>query len=82
MPPSEQVKKLQGSSVEYMDPDPYVFGPPGSGSVSTRYGSGSGSGSIYHQAEIVKKNLDSYCFVSSLLPFIFEKLCKCIFKKL
>ncbi len=36
--------------------DPYVFGPPGSGSgsISQRYesgpGAGSGSGSIYHQA--------------------------------
>ncbi len=25
--------------------DPQVFGPPGSGSISKRYGSGSGSGS-------------------------------------
>jgi hypothetical protein len=25
------------------DPDPHVFGPPGSGSISHRYGSGSGS---------------------------------------
>ncbi len=31
--------------------DSYVFKPPGSGSVSSRYGSGSGS--FYHQAEIV-----------------------------
>jgi hypothetical protein len=37
------------------DPDPHVFGPPGSGSGSTsqRYG----SGSIYHQAKIVRKPL-------------------------
>jgi hypothetical protein len=36
-----------------LDPDPYFLGPPGSGSgfVSTRYGSGSGS--FYHQAKIV-----------------------------
>jgi hypothetical protein len=39
-------------------PDPHVFGPPGS--ISQRYGSGSGSrsgsGSFYHpQAEIVRK---------------------------
>ncbi len=28
--------------VQYLaDPDPYVFGPPGSGSVSQMYGSGS-----------------------------------------
>ncbi len=25
------------------DPDPHVFGPPGSGTISQRYGSGSGS---------------------------------------
>ncbi len=48
------------SSVADPDPDPkdpYVFGPPGSesGSISQRYGSESGSGSFYHQAEIVRK---------------------------
>jgi hypothetical protein len=41
------------------DPDPHVFGPPGSGSTSQRYGSGScsGSGSLYHRAKIVRKTL-------------------------
>ncbi len=44
------------------DPDPpvpHVFGPPGSGSISQRYGSGfgSGSGSFYHHAKIVRKTL-------------------------
>jgi hypothetical protein len=48
------------SSVADPDPNPdpsapYVFGPPGSGSISQRYGSGygsgSGSGSFYHQAK-------------------------------
>jgi hypothetical protein len=41
------------------DPDPRVFGPPGSGSTSQRYGSGScsGSGSFYHHAKIVRKTL-------------------------
>ena len=34
-------------------PDPRVFGPPGSGSISQRYGSGSRS--FYHQAKIVRK---------------------------
>ncbi len=40
-------------------PDPHVFGPPGSGygSISQRYGSGSGSGSFYHQAQKVRKTL-------------------------
>jgi len=36
-------------------PDPHVFGPP-SGSISQRYGSGSGS--FYHQAKIVRKTVD------------------------
>jgi hypothetical protein len=38
-------------------PDPHVFGPPGSGSISQRYGSGFGFGSFYHQAKIIKKTL-------------------------
>jgi hypothetical protein len=33
-------------------PDPYVFGPPGSGTISTRYGSGS-----FFEAKIVRKLL-------------------------
>ncbi len=49
-------------------PDPHVFGPPGSGSTSQRYGSGSffgsGSESFYHHAKIVRKNIDSYFFVT------------------
>ncbi len=48
--------------------DQYFFGPPGSGSISMRHGFGSGSG---------KKNLDSYCFVTSLWLSILEKWCKC-----
>jgi hypothetical protein len=37
-----------------MDPDPdLVFGPPGSESISQRYG----PGSFYHQAKIVRKTL-------------------------
>jgi hypothetical protein len=40
-------------SVEDPNPDPYVFRPPGSESISQRYG----SGSFYHQAEIVRKTL-------------------------
>ncbi len=38
-------------------PDPHVFGPPGSGSTSQRYGSGSGSGSFYQHAKIVRTAL-------------------------
>jgi hypothetical protein len=36
-------------------PDPHVFGPPGSGSTSQMYGSGSGS--FYHHAKKVRKTL-------------------------
>jgi hypothetical protein len=36
-------------------PDPHVFGPPGSGSTSQRYGSGSGF--FYHHAKTVRKTL-------------------------
>ncbi len=39
------------------DPDPYVFGPPGFGSASTRYGSGSESGYFNHLAKLVIKTL-------------------------
>ncbi len=35
------------------DPDLYVFGPPGSGSIRTRYE----SGSLYHHSKIVRKGL-------------------------
>jgi hypothetical protein len=40
-------------SVADPDPNPHVFGPPGSGSISQRYG----SGSFYHHAKIVRKTL-------------------------
>jgi hypothetical protein len=39
------------------DPDPHVFGPPGSGAISQTQRYGSGSGSIYHQAKVVRKTL-------------------------
>jgi hypothetical protein len=38
-----------------LDPEPYVFGPPGSRSISTRYGSGYGS--FYYQAKVVRNTL-------------------------
>ena len=38
-------------------PDPHVFGPPGSESRSTSQRYGSGSGSFYHHAKIVRKTL-------------------------
>jgi|LakMenE01Jun11ns_1017448.scaffolds.fasta_scaffold8607414_1 hypothetical protein len=57
-------KYTQVSSVADPDPnpdpnpdpdplDPHVFGPPGSGSISQRYG----SGSFYNHAKIVRKTL-------------------------
>ncbi len=52
---------LVGISVPDPNQDPHVFGPPGSESISKRYGSrsgsGSGSGSFYHQAKILRKTL-------------------------
>ncbi len=55
---------LSGKKVcHVVDPDPYVFEPPGSGSVSQRYGSGSGSRSwsFYHKANIVKPWFLLFC---------------------
>jgi hypothetical protein len=40
------------------DPDPRFFWPPGSGSTSQRYGSGSGSRSFYHHAKLIRKILN------------------------
>ncbi len=55
--------KYVNTSAVFPDPDPdlYVFEPPraGSGSVSQKYGSGSGS--FHHQAKIVKKNFLLFC---------------------
>jgi hypothetical protein len=41
-------------------PDPRGFWPPGSGSTSQRYGSGSGfgSGSFYNHGKIIRKTLN------------------------
>jgi hypothetical protein len=64
------------------DPHPYVLRPPGSGSgfrsSRTRYGSGSGS--FYNQAKIIKKT-SILLFCDFFMTFIFEKWCKCSFKK-
>jgi hypothetical protein len=56
---SSLYQRQQKSSVADPNPDPHVFGPPGSGSTSQRYGSGSssGSGSFYYHAKIVRKTL-------------------------
>ncbi len=47
--------KLSPSVADPDPQDPYVIGPPGSGSISARYGSGSGS--FYIQAKKVSKTL-------------------------
>ncbi len=59
-----------------LDPDPHVFGPPGSGSTSQRYG----SGSFYHQAKIVRKTLIPIV-LWLLLDFLSLKMSQCTFKK-
>ncbi len=40
------------NSVEDPESDPHVFGPPGSGSISRRYGSGSGVGSFFFHINV------------------------------
>jgi hypothetical protein len=53
-------------------PDPHVFGPPGSGSIWQRYGSGSGS--FYHQAKIVRITLiPTVLYCDFFWTFFFEK---------
>ncbi len=44
-------------NISVADPDPHVFGPSGLGSTNQMYVSGSGSGSFYHHAKIVRKTL-------------------------
>jgi hypothetical protein len=50
-----------------VDPDQYVFGPPGSafGSVSLKYGYRTGS-DLSSTSKNSRKNLDFYCFVTYL----------------
>jgi hypothetical protein len=50
------IKNLPQGSV----PDPEVFGPRGSGSVSQR----GGSGTFHHQAKIVRKTLYFFCYAT------------------
>ncbi len=47
--------------------DPHAFGPPGSGSgsISQRYASGARVRILLSISKNSKKNLDSYCFVTS-----------------
>jgi hypothetical protein len=55
------------------DPDPLLRG--------TNLDPAPDPSKFYHQAKNSKKNRDSYYFVTSFLLYIFEKLCKCSFKK-
>jgi hypothetical protein len=58
-----------GSKTSVADPDPYVFGSPGSGSVSMRYRYRYTDPDwiriLLSSSKNSKKNLDSYCFVTS-----------------
>jgi hypothetical protein len=59
-------------SVADPDPNPHVFGPPGSGSICQSYGFGSGSRSVYHQAKNKKKKPWLQLLCDFFLLFIFE----------
>ncbi len=53
---SSPLRRNEIADTSAVDPDPpdsHVFWPPGSGSISQRYG----SGSFYHHAKIVRKTL-------------------------
>ncbi len=71
-------KKVKTISVA--DPDlsvPYAYVTPGSesGSISQRYGSGTGSGGIIlSSSKNSKKNLNSYCSVTSLWLLYLQKV--------
>ena len=62
-------KKKSSWKTSVGEPNPCVFGPPGSatGSVSHKYGSDSGS--FHHQAKIVRKTL-----ISTVLWFLYDFL--------
>jgi hypothetical protein len=44
--PAYSIFSVADSNPDPDPPDPHVFGPPGSGSISRRFGTGSGS--FYH----------------------------------
>jgi hypothetical protein len=55
-----RVRRLHIVKSSVVDPDPYVFGPPGSASGSVSHKYGSGSGSFHHQAtKKIRKTLPS-----------------------
>ncbi len=55
--PSHRYQQCCGSGTDPQDP--YVFGSPGSRSISQEIPYGSGSGSFYYEAKIVRKTLIS-----------------------
>ncbi len=69
------------SCVPVTDSDPYVFGHPRSGSITFCTNPDPVSYASFNKQKKIKKNLDFYCFVTSLWLFPFEEWCKCIFKK-
>jgi hypothetical protein len=62
-----QINFCVGTSVP--DQEPKYFGPPGSGSVSQRYG----TGSFHHQAKIVRKPFISTVLLLFYTYLIFEE---------
>jgi hypothetical protein len=63
--------EIPAGSVENLDP--YVFGPPGSGTIST--GSRSGTGSFYHQAKIVREtSIPTVLFCDFFMTFYLSKM--------
>ncbi len=64
-----------------VDPDPYVFGPTGSGSVIICTDSSLFVWILPPTSKNNKKNLDFYCFLTSFWHFIFEDWCKCTVKE-
>jgi hypothetical protein len=62
---------LRLRALSFLPRDPHVFGPTRSGSISQRYGSGSGIRILLSSSKNSKKNLDSYFFVTSLIFWTF-----------
>jgi hypothetical protein len=63
----ESAGRLQQVECSVVDPDPYVFGPPGPGSGSSSQWHGSGS--FYHRTKIVRKTL-----IPTVLLLLFDFL--------
>jgi hypothetical protein len=66
-------------STSVVDTDPYVFGPPGFGSVSQRYGSGSCS--FYHHAKMLRKPL-FLLFCDIFITFYLRKMTQMYLQKI